>query len=285
MGRQPRHSPSTERGVGAGLSHGPRVWSGNRQSGGLQPWRLSLALAAASLLLNPTATPAETSTCASDGTLGHGGAVDVTCCPSDLLSVYWPERSPQLSQTLCQLLVFPTTGLSNIDDFYPRIVDQSISSNSRQASAEHMTLPSLWWNRDLLTPQLGGRRLTESWISYQIKDSGTTVVDVMVNPQIWSVLTYNERFAVLNQFGTTARDFGYNLRFFQGNARNYRMVGLYACDFEPQSEGSLAAVVDPDTCSANLDAAQIVQLQRNLLAEGESRQQSPTAAVATDHSP
>jgi hypothetical protein len=204
-----------------------------------------------------------------------------------VLDAYWPGRSPELEQTFCQLLVFPTATLPNADEFNQRIVDGSLSSNSRLASAEAMTLPSLWWNRDSLTPQLGGRRLVQSWISYQIKDSSTAVVDVMVNPQMWSVLTYNERFAVLNQFGTSARDFGYNLRFFQGNARNYRMVGLYVCEFNAPPGPSFVTTADVDTCSANLDAAQIVLIQRNLLAAAERRQQPPSTpvhAVATDRS-
>jgi hypothetical protein len=206
-----------------------------------------------------------------------------------MLTPYWPERSAQIQQTFCELLVFPTATLPNGDSFTDRIVDESLSSDSRRASADTMTLPSFWWNRDSLTSHLGGRRLVDSWISYQVKDTGTTVVDVMVNAQIWSVLTYNERYAVINQFGTAARDFGYNLRFFQGNSRNYRMMGLYACDFinqpgdplaEPLAAEDLAAEDNVRTCSANLDAGLIVLLQRNLLAESERRQQAAQAAAA-----
>lgn len=215
----------------------------------------------------------------------HPAAAEVqTDCPSEMLTPYWPARSPQLHQTFCELLVFPTATLSNGDNFTDRIVDGSLSSNSRQASADTMTLPSLWWNRDSLTSHLGGRRLVDSWISYQVKDSGTTVVDVMINPQMWSVLTYNERYAVLNQFGTAARDFGHNVRFFQGNSRNYRMMGLYACDFIDQPDAPLAAPLTSEdnvqTCSANLDAGLIVLLQRNLVAESERRQQAAQAAAA-----
>ncbi|PSN16924.1 hypothetical protein C7293_00660 [filamentous cyanobacterium CCT1] len=201
-----------------------------------------------------------------------------------MLTPYWPERSPQLQQTFCELLMFPTATLPNSEAFTDRIVDGSLSSDSRRASADTMTLPSLWWNRDSLTSHLGGRRLVDSWISYQVKDSGTTVIDVVINPQIWSILTYNERYAVLNQFGTTARDFGYNLRFFQGNSRNYRMMGLYACDFVNQPAAPLPSSQALDdnvqTCSANLDAGLIVLLQRNLLAESERRQQAAQAAAA-----
>lgn len=231
--------------------------------------RVLLAIAGASLLMT-ISRPASAET--------------QTDCPSEMLKPYWPKRSPQIHQTFCELLVFPTATSPNGNTFSDRIVDGSLSSDSR-ASADTMTLPSLWWSRDLLTPRLGGRRLVDSWMSYRVKDSGTAVVDVIVNAQIWSVLTYNERYAVLNQFGTAARDFGYNVRFFQGNSRSYRMMGLYACDFIDPSGGDLTATENVHACSANLDAGLIVLLQRDLLAEGERRQLAAQAAAAENSLP
>lgn len=284
MGREVGHWLGQRLGHGSG---GGR-FSPARALPAALPWRaialgqrLGLAVAGAGLLLGggSLSVSAEALAACTDDGIDGAGIVDVACCPSDVLSAYWPTRSPQLKQTFCQLLVFPTATLGNGDDFSDRIVDGSLSSDSRHASAETMTLPSLWWNRDSLTPRLGGRRLVQSWISYQIKDSATPVVDVLVNPQMWSVLTYNERYAVLNQFGTAARSFGYNLRFFQGNARNRRMVGLYACEFDSQPVASVGAVATVHTCSANLNATQIVQIQRNLLAEAERRQQLLTPSA------
>jgi hypothetical protein len=247
------------------------------------PRCVGLAIAAAGLMVVGAVTPSRadpSATCAS-AEADENSIIEAACCPSDVLSTYWPRRSPALDQTLCQLLVFPTANLASADEFSRSIVDGSLSSNSRHASAETMTLPSLWWNRDSLTNQLGGRRLVQSWISYQIKDSADEVVDVMINPQIWAVLTYNERFAVLNQFGTAARDFGYNLRFFQGNSRSSRLVGLYACDFARSPVSTSTAPLDVNTCSANLDIAQIGQIQRNLVAEIEQRQQTPDPLAQT----
>ncbi len=232
-------------------------------------WPLGLAMVVVGTSLTGNPSQADELLACADAP----GIADAACCPADVLTSYWPGRSPDLNQILCQLLVFPTNSTLNGTEFSQRIVDGSISSDSRQASAESMTLPSLWWNRDSLTRHLGGPRLVQSWLSYQIADSSIEVVDVIINPQIWSVLTYNERFAVLNQFGTTARDFGYNLRFFQGNARSYRLVGLYACKFTPSPTDSSVVLFEADSCSANLDMTQIVQIQRHLLAEGDRRQQ------------
>lgn len=193
----------------------------------------------------------------------------------DVLAGYFPGQPEVLSKTLCQLLLFPTASRLDTDDFSGQIVNGSISSDSRQASAETMTLPSLWWNRDSLTPQLGGRRLVMSWISYEISDSGRQVVDVMINPQIWSVLTFHERFAVLNQFGTSARNFGYDLRFFHGSVRNQRLAGIYACESRADSPAAASAPLDGasprqrQVCAASLDVARIVQMQRSLAAAGD----------------
>jgi hypothetical protein len=236
-------------------------------------WSVGLAMAVVGTVLTGTPSQAGGLAACASGNPDAPGIIDAACCPGDVLGSYWPGRSPDLNQILCQLLVFPTHSTLNGTEFSQRIVDGSVSSDSRQASAESMTLPSLWWNRDSLTRHLGGPRLVQSWLSYQIADSSVTVVDVVINPQIWSVLTYNERFAVLNQFGTTARDFGYNLRFFQGNARSYRLVGLYACKFSSPPTDSSAGLVEVEACSANLDMTQIVQIQRHLLAEGDRRQQ------------
>jgi hypothetical protein len=251
-------------------------------------WKLDhliVALGGAGLLLvgaAPSALANPVVACTSDAT-----ALEAACCPRDVLAAYWAERSPQLNQVLCQMLVFPTATLPNAEEFNQHIVDGSLSSDSRRPSPDAKTLPSFWWNRDALADRLGGRRLVQSWISYEIEDSSMAVVDVMVNPQMWSVLNYNERFAVLNQFGTAARDFGYNLRFFQGNARNYRLVGLYACEFAPGTADSEALVPESTaqaaTCSANLDSTQIVQIQRQLMAEGDRQPQSaPVEAVAAE---
>ncbi|MGB5973904.1 MAG: hypothetical protein WBG38_11325 [Nodosilinea sp.] len=193
-----------------------------------------------------------------------------------MLTPYWPEQSPQLHRSFCQLLTFPTGGRLDGEDFAQRIVDGTLSSHSQWASADTMTLPSLWWNRDSLTSHLGGRRLVDSWLSYRIKEADTAVVDVVINSQIWSVLTYSERYAVLNQFGTAARDSGYSLRFLQGNSRNYRIAGLYVCDFNTESDS--LAEQNVQTCSASLDAGLIVLLQRDLQAASE-RRQSPLATA------
>ncbi|TVP62773.1 MAG: hypothetical protein EA342_18745 [Leptolyngbya sp. LCM1.Bin17] len=213
----------------------------------------------------------------------------------EILVGYLPGQPDTLRKAFCQLLLFPTASLVDTDAFSSQIVDGSISSDSRHASAEAMTLPSMWWNRDSLTPQLGGRRLVMSWISYKIDNSGRQVIDVMVNPQIWAALSFNERFAVLNQFGTSARSFDYDLRFFHGSSRNQRLAGVYAC--EPVAPSRATVPLDqlsfeqPDSepssgqqkvCAASLDVPRIVQMQRSLTAAGERL--NPVAEGVPPHS-
>jgi len=200
----------------------------------------------------------------------------------EILAGYFPGQPDTLRKAFCQLLLFPTASLVDTDAFSDQIVGGSVSSDSRHASAEAMTLPSLWWNRDSLTPQLGGRRLVMSWISYEIDNSSRHVVDVRVNPQIWAALSFNERFAVLNQFGTSARNFGYDLRFFHGSSRNQRLAGVYACEAAAPSQATdssdqlsfeqpapEASSDQSKVCAATLDIPRIVQMQRSLTAAGE----------------
>lgn len=241
------------------------------------PQRFGLALVSSTLFIGTSlampvlAQDAEAVDCS---TSSEEQAPGSTCCPEDDLLVQLDLSSQALAQTFCQLLIFPTASLLNAAEFLDKI-DMGSFSDSNAASPDTMTLPSLWWNRDSLTPRLGGNRLVQSWVSYQIQNSPTRVIDVMVNAQIWSVLTYTERYAVLNQFGTAAKSFGYDLRLFRGNARNSRMLGLYVCEVNSgQSDLSTSAVFDSvGTCTANLDPTTIAQLQQTILAAAEQRQQ------------
>ncbi|MGF1566636.1 MAG: hypothetical protein ACFCVD_00935 [Nodosilinea sp.] len=241
--------------------HWPRQWPSN--------WRLAAGFAAAGLgLIQPSPipgvalNPAMAADCSSSTFLA--------CCSGQT----WPDSSstpsPRLTQTLCELLIFPTASRAETESFLRQITPGSLANNDA-ASPETMTLPSLWWNRDSLPRRLGSNRLVESWVFYEIQDSATSVVDVTISAQIWRQLTYPERYAVLNQFGIAAQGFGYHLRFFEGNAYAARIIGLYACDLAPaEHRGRAITEAAAETCMANLDAAQISELRQVIFAETEA---------------
>ena len=69
----------------------------------------------------------------------------------------------------------------------------------------NINLPSLWWARQQFDP-FGGR-LINDWLAYpEIKQ-----INLTVNWQLWTLLDYLGRYRFVNQFGTVARKYGYEL--------------------------------------------------------------------------
>lgn len=108
-----------------------------------------------------------------------------------------------------------------------------------------LTLPSLWWNRDQIIPRWGAYRLVDDWIAFHSSttvegtaSAGLKVVDVRVDRQYWDRLSDRalrldaRQYSLLNQWGTTASSFGYQLRLYRAG----RIVGIYACDFSNHPE-------------------------------------------------
>jgi hypothetical protein len=88
-------------------------------------------------------------------------------------------------------------------------------------SQEEMTIPSLWWANE----QFGEGKLLVNWIAHP-QDKR---IDLIVNWQLWSVLSYVERYRFIHHFGTVAREYGYQLKIF--NQRR-ECLALYTCDFD-----------------------------------------------------
>ncbi|MGI0488101.1 hypothetical protein ACN4EK_21890 [Pantanalinema rosaneae CENA516] len=92
-----------------------------------------------------------------------------------------------------------------------------------------LTVPSLWWAEEHHAAQDPSEtKLIENWLAYPLTIDEPGRVDVVVNRQLWSLLDYLERYEFINEFGNSARDFGYNLRVFDSRAR---LLGAYTCDF------------------------------------------------------
>ena len=104
--------------------------------------------------------------------------------------------------------------------------DQAITQDT--ISETSLTLPSLWWSRDQIVAAVGDLpQFIDVWVAFRGSEEQPRRVDVVVNPQIWNLLNYLERYAVLNQFGSAAKSFGYSTRFFRG----LDLTGAYICDF------------------------------------------------------
>lgn len=105
-------------------------------------------------------------------------------------------------------------------------------------SQEGLTLPSLWWARDQF-----GEQLLETWLVYPAREGSPQRVELVVNPQVWSIYNYMERYTFVNQFGVSASTYGYSTRVFdrQGN-----LLAAYLCDFSGVALGQAEGQRDCD---------------------------------------
>jgi hypothetical protein len=207
----------------------------------------------------------------------------VTCCNSHSLEEELPGESAMLRRSFCQLLLLPTVSVLDNQGFLRQINPNTLSTEQELLTHSESNQPSLWWNRDILPERLGGNRLFESWLTYEIQDSGTQVVDIAVDPQIWRVLNYSEKYAVLNRLATTTESLGYNLRLFYAHPRASVLVGLYVCDFEDNTAAAklnTSAYSDSyeiSSCVTAFNPNAIAQYRYSLL----DAEESPVAEAAT----
>ena len=112
-----------------------------------------------------------------------------------------------------------------------------------------LTVPSFWW-----VQQITERKLLDNWIAYPENNNESPRVDLIVNQQIWSLLDYLERYKFVNKVGTTARNFGYNIRIF-----NYQeqMLATYTCHVS----------VNPSKCNIQMVSQSKLGFSRELDSE------------------
>ncbi|HEY9727081.1 MAG TPA: hypothetical protein V6D50_11600 [Chroococcales cyanobacterium] len=91
-------------------------------------------------------------------------------------------------------------------------------------SPTELTNPSFWWAQDQFN-QFNGKLITD-WIAYREKKR----VDLVVNRQLWSLLDYLERYRFVNNFGSAARDYQYNVRVFNPQGV---LLATYTCNYNP----------------------------------------------------
>ena len=94
-----------------------------------------------------------------------------------------------------------------------------------QISPTGLTPPSLWWTREQF-----GSSLVNYWLAYPSQDVLPGRVDLIVDSQIWNTYNYLQRYAFMNQFGTTAKEFRYNMRVFNPQGE---LLGAHICQFNP----------------------------------------------------
>ena len=155
---------------------------------------------------------------------------------------------------IAQSLVEQANRVRQINSQRPTVDIPAVATDATP-SAEAFTIPSLWWQEQQQGEAINGR-LIDSWRAYDDTVSPTSYVDVIVNGQIWPVLSYLEQYAFITQFGESSKSYGYQLRIFTGE----RLVGLHVCDFpsatnqstDNTSNSTTALPVTPN-CIVDLD--------------------------------
>ncbi|GAB4538754.1 MAG: hypothetical protein Tsb0014_28600 [Pleurocapsa sp.] len=105
-----------------------------------------------------------------------------------------------------------TNSCDNLSQQVSFVKESSKSPNSgiesESTEEQKQTRPSFWWATEQFDP-FGGR-LVEKWLT----DSKLQQIDLVVNWQLWGLLDYLGRYRFVNQFGTVARKYGYDLNIF-----------------------------------------------------------------------
>lgn len=137
------------------------------------------------------------------------------------------------------------TPLLNLEQFQQGICpNETAGVTETTPSPSTLTLPSLWWVRDQVAAQpLFGNKLIEKWLACAGLNANSPQVDILVNTQLWTLLTYWERYEVVHRLGTVAIGYGYNLRVFN---RQQAVLATYQCEAQP-------GVAPP--CTLSLDSA------------------------------
>lgn len=173
------------------------------------------------------------------GALGGGLAIAASAAYGQVELSQAPSPDAPMTDQAQFWVNFPTFSALNptlcsratgSDRQFCAMADVGTAAFNHTPSEVDLSLPSLWWIRDQLPRRLGERRLVLAWAAYRLNQSSNQMVDVFLDSQIWNVLNTYERYAVLNQFGSAAKDSGYQLRLFRGQGRGAQLMGVYLCE-------------------------------------------------------
>jgi len=120
-------------------------------------------------------------------------------------------------------------------------------------SPTELTIPSLWWvQQQFAATETFGGKLIEQWQAKERSPEQVGLVTYRVNAQLWSLIDYLDRYAFIHEFGTAAKNFGYNIRV--TDYRN-RVLGEYVCNFKGVD---LTALVPNGSSTKALEVSQQV---------------------------
>ena len=94
------------------------------------------------------------------------------------------------------------------------------------------SVPSLWLTRIIFeTKEQFEGRLVDNWLICLADSKTAGRIDLVVNPQSWSILDYIERYDFVNRFGYLAQNYGYEVIIFNNQQRQRKPLATYTCNF------------------------------------------------------
>lgn len=143
----------------------------------------------------------------------------------------WLHSHSALAQIQPPSMSCDATGAQRLDETPPITNPRVITAYLREPIG--LNYPNLWWAREQFDNFAS--KLVNNWFIYPQQKQ----IDLVVNRQVWLVLNYIEHYRFVNQFGTVARAYGYNLRVFN---QQRQCLATYSCDF----------VTNPPQCKIDL---------------------------------
>ncbi len=127
-------------------------------------------------------------------------------------------------------------------------LSEKIIITSQTVCQSGLTLPSLWWTKEQVAQELRtSGKLVSDW-SAQLKTSDAPgQVRLVVNPQLWSLMDYFERYDFVSNFGLAAKGFGYQTEIY--NTKGTRLAS-YICQVQGDNLESLGS-----SCKMNLGSS------------------------------
>jgi len=137
-----------------------------------------------------------------------------------------------LEKTSCDIT--PKNGVRSGFQIRTSNIGQKEVVSATTPSQTEMSTPSLWWAVEQFDP-LDGKLVT-----YWEADSSTKIINLVVNNRFWQTLDYLDQYSLVNQFGSIAREYNYNLSLI---TQQQDCLATYTCNLE----------VTPPNCKINFN--------------------------------
>ncbi|MEM9164823.1 MAG: hypothetical protein AAGC54_17370, partial [Cyanobacteria bacterium P01_F01_bin.4] len=155
-------------------------------------------------------------------------------------------------------------------------ISAGVAVTEATTSDTDFTRPSLWWQHDQSSLFVETDQLISGWVAYR-RDSIDALhhIDLELNRRLWNSLNYIEQYALITQFGQTAKSYGYQLRLFTGES----LAGAHVCNFNPTLEAASLDIGNTDTSN---EAASLGTSNKQVGLSTENRHKNEVSTETLD---